>query len=93
MNDKVKTNKDAPLAVDLQRGVMAYDHSNHYANCASCGWTGDESELPRDPDGHSCGKDECPECGAESNITCCYLSYDGAEAQDETDRDGYEAGP
>lgn len=73
--------------------VMAHGHPTHYANCASCGWTGDESELPADPEGHECGKDECPECGAQNNITCCYLSYEGAEAQDETDVDGYEAEP
>ena len=92
--EKAKGLKDNEVGQsDVHPVVMAHGHPEHYANCASCGWTGEESELPPDPEGHECGKDECPDCGSEGDITCCYLSYEGAEEQDETDVDGYEAEP
>jgi hypothetical protein len=40
------------------------------AICLECGWLGDNSDLLPDSE-HSCGKDECPECGATNCIACC----------------------
>jgi hypothetical protein len=66
-------------ASDTKRIVMQHGHEGHYFHCAYCGYVGEEKELPADPDGHECGKDECPECGMEGFITCCYESIEEAE--------------
>ena len=42
-----------------------------WAVCGSCGWVGKTTDLINDPDGHPCGKDECPECKDENCISCC----------------------
>ena len=49
---------------------------NHYAKCNWCGWYGPESDLSIDPEGHICGKDQCPECGKEGFINCCLKEND-----------------
>lgn len=59
-------------------------HPGHWFCCGHCGYVGLEEELPVDPEGHPCGKDECPQCKTEGCITCCYLSEDAAEQRDDT---------
>jgi hypothetical protein len=49
-----------------------HDRKKHFARCNYCGWYGRESELPDDPEGHPCGKDQCPECRMEYYIECCF---------------------
>lgn len=45
--------------------------------CGSCGHVGDNDDLIPDdsPNPHPCGKDECPECGAEGTICCCLSQF------------------
>ena len=60
-----------------------HDREQHWFACGHCGYVGTEDELPDDPDGHPCGKDECPSCGKPGYISCCYLSEQAAIERDE----------
>ena len=63
--------------------AKAHPRSEHWFRCGACGYVGTEDELPDDPE-HPCGKDECPQCGADNCISCCYLTEEAAENHDES---------
>lgn len=82
---------------DLKSQPGMGEHAEHFARCGACGWVGPESEMIPDPEGHPCGKDECPSCHAPWCISCCYPTYEAAEsgemsAEEPSPRDGQQEG-